>query len=182
MLQSQECLELTQRMLWCVTSVWKVKTLQWQLVTTNKKRKLGDGLFTEEPDAEEPCVQTVGSYLDSCSRSIAYALAGSGSVAGAPDHLGADPARFVEAPLDIMFCYHAPRGWCPHRQGTRSWRGCRRTTRRREQSGRGYREPTRTLGQIMKEIYEARDTHMGVSSQHGNAAPSSRGGSWYPEG
>ena len=61
--QSQECLELTQRML-CVTSVWKVKTLQWQLVTTNKKRKLGDGLFTEEPDAEEPCVQTVGSYLD----------------------------------------------------------------------------------------------------------------------
>ena len=39
-----------------------------------------------------------------------------------------------------------------------------------------------SLGQIMKEIYEARDTHMGVSSQHGNAAPSSRGGSWYPEG
>lgn len=39
-----------------------------------------------------------------------------------------------------------------------------------------------SLGQIMKEIYEARDTHMGMSSQHGNAAPSSRGGSWYPEG
>ena len=69
----------------CVTSVWKVKTLQWQLLTTNKKRKLGDGLFTEEPEAEEPCAHTSDAYLDRLmTLMVAYALAGSNAVAGAP--------------------------------------------------------------------------------------------------
>eukprot|EP00435_Cladocopium_sp_Y103_P054452 s2532_g17.t1 len=45
--------ELDKRML-CVNCVWKVKSLQCQLMTANKKRKLGDGLFTEEPELEEP--------------------------------------------------------------------------------------------------------------------------------
>ena len=34
--------EMSKRLL-CVTAVWKVKTLQWQLGTSSKKRKLGDG-------------------------------------------------------------------------------------------------------------------------------------------
>lgn len=48
----------------CVTSVWKVKSLQWQLLTTNKKRKLGDGLFTEERELEEAGPRDAEHYLD----------------------------------------------------------------------------------------------------------------------
>lgn len=43
--------EMSKRML-CVFSVWKVRSLQYQLHTTNKKRKLADGLFTEAEDNE----------------------------------------------------------------------------------------------------------------------------------
>ena len=104
--------ELTKRML-CVTSVWKVKTLQWQLLTTNKKRKLGDGLFTEEPDSEEPCAHTAEGYLDRLlTLMLAYALVGTSSALNAPakgeeDQLGTDSTCFVEVPLDILFCYHS---------------------------------------------------------------------------
>ena len=97
--------ELTKRML-CVTSVWKVKALQWQLLTTNKKRKLRDGLFTEEPEAEEPCAHTSEAYLDRLmTLMVVYAPAGTAVVAGAParaeeDQLGADATKFVEVPLD----------------------------------------------------------------------------------
>ena len=50
--------EMSKRLL-CVTAVWKVKTLQWQLGTSSKKRKLGEGLWTEEPDDEQPGHQDV---------------------------------------------------------------------------------------------------------------------------
>ena len=51
--------EMSKRML-CVFSVWKVKSLQFQLTSTQKKRKLGDYLFTEEPDEEEPSNRDAG--------------------------------------------------------------------------------------------------------------------------
>ena len=38
--------ELSKRML-CVFNLWKVKTLQFQLTTNQKKRKLGENLYTE---------------------------------------------------------------------------------------------------------------------------------------
>ena len=89
-------------------SVWKVKTLQWQLLTTNKKRKLGDGLFSEEPEVEELCAHTCQTYVDrlfTVMLAYAYASAGAGAVAGAPartdeDQLGADSTKFVEVPLN----------------------------------------------------------------------------------
>eukprot|EP00439_Symbiodinium_sp_Y106_P011472 s10437_g1.t1 len=46
--------ELNKRML-CVFSVWKVKSLQFQLVSASKKRKLGENLFTED---QESCLGT----------------------------------------------------------------------------------------------------------------------------
>ena len=68
--------ELSKRML-CVFSVWKVKSLQFQLVTTSKKRKLSDNLFTEELQEEEPVVQDWENYLDRPQiLLLAYALAG----------------------------------------------------------------------------------------------------------
>eukprot|EP00435_Cladocopium_sp_Y103_P031510 s3731_g8.t1 len=63
----------------------KVKSLQWQLLTTNKKRKLGEGLFTEEPELEEPGPKDAEHYLERLyTFMLAYALAGSSPLAGAP--------------------------------------------------------------------------------------------------
>ena len=76
--------ELDKRML-CVMSVWKVKSLQWQLLTTNKKRKLGDGLFTEEPELKEAGARDAEHYLDRLyTLMLAYAKAGTSRVTGAP--------------------------------------------------------------------------------------------------
>ena len=55
--------EMTKRML-CVFSVWKVRSLQYQLHTTNKKRKLADGLFTEEAEEDDAMGQDWEGYLD----------------------------------------------------------------------------------------------------------------------
>ena len=44
--------ELSKRML-CLFNVWKVRSLQFQLGASQKKRRLGDGLFTEEAETEE---------------------------------------------------------------------------------------------------------------------------------
>ena len=57
--------EMSKRLL-CVTSVWKVKTLQWQLGTSSKKRKLGEGLWTEEP--EDLGIRTGRRTWTGCSR------------------------------------------------------------------------------------------------------------------
>ena len=94
--------ELNKRML-CVFSVWKVKSLQFQLVSTSsKKRKLGENLFTEDQELEEVVPRDWESYLD---RFTAYALAGVQAVAGGPpanseNTVGAD-TQFVQAPLDV---------------------------------------------------------------------------------
>lgn len=104
--------ELDKRML-CVTSVWKIKTLQWQLLTTNKKRKLGDGLYTEEPDLDDVGPKDVESYLERLfTLMLAYALVGSSRAPGAPppkeeDIVGSDSSKFVTIPLDVVWRYHA---------------------------------------------------------------------------
>ena len=68
--------EMSKRML-CIFNVWKVKTLQRQLLTSQKKRKLGENLFTEEAEEEPTCEHTVEAYLDRLhALLIAYAMAG----------------------------------------------------------------------------------------------------------
>ena len=44
--------EMAKRML-CVFNVWKVRSLQFQLTTVQRKRKLAEGLYTETNE-EEP--------------------------------------------------------------------------------------------------------------------------------
>eukprot|EP00435_Cladocopium_sp_Y103_P025354 s2906_g6.t1 len=158
--------ELDKRML-CVTSVWKVKSLQWQLLTTSKKRKLGDGLFTEEPELEEPGPKDVEHYLERLhTLMLAYALAGSSRLSGAPpakdeDVMGSDTTKFVGAPLDILLKYHsrAKRVVMQLAPGKRlSWLQTKDIEERSEWVSK-YRESTRTLGTIIKETYEARDAH-----------------------
>ena len=106
--------EMSKRML-CVFSVWKVKSLQFQLTSTEKKRKLGECLFTEEPDEEEPSNRDAGAYLDKLfTFLLAYAMAGvhppqplaPGFDAKREAVLGADTSKFAAVPLDVMMAYH----------------------------------------------------------------------------
>lgn len=158
--------ELDKRML-CVYNVWKVRTLQFQLHTTQKKRKLGDGLFTEEAEDESPTVQDAEAYLDRLySLMLAYAIAGSAGVTGAPSlteegTLGSDSTQFVVAPLDVMMSYYfrAKRTaqQTPHSRRL-VWLAARDAEERAEWVSR-YRESTLTMGQVVKEIFAARDAH-----------------------
>ena len=97
---------------------------------------------------------------------IAYSMAGVSGVQGAPTPgteavLGADSARFVQAPLDIMlaYFYRAKRtaGLLPAAKRL-SWLTMRDSEERAECVAR-FRESTATLGQVVKEVFVARDAH-----------------------
>ena len=59
--------ELDKRML-CVMSVWKVKSLQWQLLTTNKKRKLGMGSSRRSPNWKKQAHEMQSTTWIGCTR------------------------------------------------------------------------------------------------------------------
>jgi hypothetical protein len=89
-----------------------VKTLQFQLTTSQKKRKLSDGLFIKDGEDEEIVAHDVDNYLDRLfTLLLAYAMAGCAGVTGAPDaaqelNLGADTTKFVNVPLDVIYKYY----------------------------------------------------------------------------
>ena len=103
--------EMQKRML-CVYNIWRVKTLQFQLTTSQKKRKLSDGLFIKDGEDEEIVAHDVDNYLDRLfTLLLAYAMAGCAGVTGAPDaaqelNLGADTTKFVNVPLDVIYKYY----------------------------------------------------------------------------
>ena len=159
--------ELSKRML-CVFNLWKVKTLQFQLTTNQKKRKLGENLYTEEVDEDEPCSHNVESYLDRLyTLLLAYAIAGvappqgSGVDATKEATLGADSTEFSAVPLDVCrsywfrakrTCYQVPLA------KRMAWLQARDQEERAEWTSR-FRESTLTLGVIIKEVFQARDAH-----------------------
>ena len=156
--------EMSKRML-CVFNVWKVRSLQFQLHTTNRKRKLGDNLYTEDLEEEDNSSQDWESYLDKLhTLLLAYAMAGTSAVApppGTDEGLGADTTKFVEVPLDVVlaYFYRAKRtaGQLPH--GKRlSWLQCRDAEERAAWVSR-FRESHDTLGHVIKETMVARDAH-----------------------
>eukprot|EP00434_Breviolum_minutum_P039089 symbB.v1.2.034695.t1/scaffold4526.1/size39880/1 len=156
--------EMGKRML-CVYNVWKVKSLQFQLHTTQRKRKLADGLYMDDQEEDESTGQDADSYLDRLrTLMLAYALAGSQPLAGAPttvEDLGADSTSYVAAPLDIMLAYYlrAKRTTMQVALGRRlQWLQARDAEERAEWVTR-YRESTLPLGQIVKEVFAARDAH-----------------------
>ena len=103
--------EMEKRML-CVYNLWKAKSLQFQLHCTQKKRKLGEGLYTDEVEDEEPSSHDADAYLDKLhTLLIAYAIAGASPLPGAPAAadeaaLGADSTLFVAVPLDVAMSYY----------------------------------------------------------------------------
>ena len=159
--------EMEKRMLCVFNLLWKVKSLQFQLHCTQKKRKLGDGLYTDEVDDEEPATRDVETYLDRLyTLMLAYSIAGSSPIPGAPavaegSNLGADSTRFVAVPLDVMMAYllrakktvmQVPASKRLH------WLQTRDAEERSEWVSR-FREGTSTLGQIVKAVFSARDAH-----------------------
>lgn len=158
--------EMSKRML-CVFAIWKVRSLQFQLHTTNKKRKLADGLFTEEQDEDDGCGRDWEAYLDKLQTlMLAYSMAGAAGVTGAPaaaqEHgLGSDSCRFVQVPLDVMqaYYYRAKRTTCLLPPAKRlAWLQSKDAEERSEWVAR-FRESTASLGQIVKEVYTLRDAH-----------------------
>jgi hypothetical protein len=103
--------EMQKRML-CVYNIWRVKTLQFQLTTSQKKRKLSEGLFLEDGEDEEVVTHDVDNYLDRLfTILLAYAMAGCSGATGAPDaaqelNLGADTVKFVNVPMDVVYKYY----------------------------------------------------------------------------
>ena len=103
--------EMSKRML-CVFNIWKVRSLQFQLHTSTKKRKVGENLFTEDKEDEEQCDQDWETYLNKLhTLLLAYAMAGSSSLAPPAgdaigfDSLGADATKYLEVPLDVAMAY-----------------------------------------------------------------------------
>ena len=66
-----------QKRMLCVYNIWRVKTLQLQLTTSQKKRKLSEGLFIEDGEDEEVVAHDVDNYLDRLfTLLLTYAMAG----------------------------------------------------------------------------------------------------------
>ena len=158
--------ELSKRML-CVYSLWKVRTLQYQLHTTQKKRKLAEGLYTEEVEDDDRAPHDWESYMDRMlSLMLAYAMAGVTPRADVRDasaekSLGAESTNFVEVPLDVVMAYY----YRAKRQSSLlplsqplAWLESRDLEDRSVWVSR-FRESSKTLGEVIKETITARDAH-----------------------
>ncbi|CAE7396468.1 unnamed protein product [Symbiodinium sp. CCMP2592] len=168
--------ELNKRML-CVFSVWKVKSLQFQLLSTSKKRKLRDNLYTEDQDQDEVIPRDCESYLDRLQILLtAYALAGVQPVAGSPpangeNTVGSDTTQFVHAPLDVLMEYfHRAKRSVSQVQGPKklSWLQHKDTEERAVWVSK-FRESTKTLGAVVREVLDLRDAHW-IPVQAGSAS------------
>ena len=90
MVVSRVSRELSKRML-CVFNICEVKNLQFQLTTVQKKRKLGDNLYTEETETDEHVSKDAETYLDKLYiLMLAYAIAGAAPFAGVGPNQGED--------------------------------------------------------------------------------------------
>ena len=166
----------------CLFNVWKVRSLQFQLGTSQKKRRLGDGLFTEEAETEESYTADCDTYLNKLhTLLIAYSLAGCQPMPGVADAtkeqtLGADSTEYVEVPLDTMlqYFYRAKRAVSGLPVNKRlAWLQARDSDERSEWVTK-FREGTRSLGAVVKELMASRDAHWlphVVSDNQSVAAP-----------
>ena len=168
--------EMAKRML-CVFNVWKVRSLQFQLTTVQRKRKLAEGLCTEETNKEEPIFQDWEGYLDKLhTLMVAYSMAGTQS---SPDiqlekTLGADSTQFVQVPLNVpmQYYYRAKRPARALPLARRlQWLQAKDVDERSEWVTR-FRESTASLGVVIKEVYAAQDAHWAVGVQEPQAASS----------
>ena len=80
--------------------------------TSQKKRKLAEGLYTEEVEDDDETPHDWENYMDRMlSLMLAYAMAGVTPRADVRDaslekSLGAESTTFVEVPLDVVMAYY----------------------------------------------------------------------------
>jgi len=87
--------EIQKKML-CVYNSWRVKTLQFRLMTLQKKRNLSDSLFIEEGEDEEVVAHDVDNYLGRLfTLLLAYAMADCAGVTGAPEPAQEERSEWV---------------------------------------------------------------------------------------
>ena len=107
------------------------------------------------------------SYLDRLQILLtAYALAGVQAVAGSPpanseNTVGADTTQFVQAPLDVVmeYFYRAKRSVSQIQPQKRlAWLQHRDTEERAVWVSK-FRESTKTLGSVVREVMNLRDAH-----------------------
>lgn len=161
-----------------VHDVARVKTLTHTYTATRKKQKLGSGmelLFPEtEAYADEPHVSadTMHGYLSLLfTLMVAYARAGCNPTpfrAGRQEEsIGADSCDYVEVPLDIVFKYHsraAHRAAQIHPAVALSWIK-ERDVAERTMWTEVHRQSQKTLGAVIKEIYERREAQWDLPVQ-----------------
>lgn len=162
--------ELSKRML-CVFAIWKVRSLYFQLTTVQRKRKLGDNLYTEEAETEEAISKDADTYLDKLyTLLLAYSMAGVHPLPGTDPAkevaLSASSVEFVGVPLDVAMAYYFRAKKCvtalpPSRR--LHWLQAKDVEERSEWVTR-FREGTSPLGVIIKQVMEARDAHWVVTS------------------
>ena len=145
----------------------EVKTLQFQLTTSQKKRKLSEGLFLEDGEDDEVVTHDVDNYLDRLfTLLLAYAMAGCSGATGAPDaaqelNLGADTVKFVNVLMDVVYKYYfrAKRTVTGLPASQRmQWLQAKDVEERSEWVSK-FRESTMSLGQVISEVYTSRDAH-----------------------
>ena len=160
--------EISKRML-CVYNIWKVRTLQFQLHTSTRKRKVGDNLYTEDKEDDDNTPQDWESYLDKLhTLLVAYAMAGTakltlaaGTTVPTFDTVGVDTALHLEIPLDIMmsYFYRAKRTSSLLPPSKRLGWVMNRDTEERSEWVTKFRESQLTLGQVVRDTMIARDAH-----------------------
>ena len=169
--------ELSKRML-CVFDVWRVKSLQFQLTTVQRKRKLRDNLFTEEVDTEEQVAKDADTYLDKLyTLLLAYAIAGAATLTGVADLtkealLGANTVEFVEVPLEVVMAYffRAKKfAALVHPKQRLAWLQGKDVEERSEWVTR-FREGTSSLGSVIQQVMQNRDAHWLVTAQTGGGS------------
>ena len=163
----------------CVYNIWRVKSLQFQQATTQKKRKIADSLYVEEAEEDEPASRDAHSYLDKLwTLLLAYAMAGSASCATAAstaEGLGSNSVEYVEVPVDVIqqYFYRAKRSvsLVPFNQRL-EWLQQRDNDERSEWVAR-FRDSQKSLGRVIQEVYAMRDAHWSVPITT-SGAPSSK--------
>ena len=75
----------------CVFSIWRVKSLQFQLTTSQRKRKVGDSLYVEEGEDEETCIHDVDNYLDKVDAGLCHGRVHQGPLADLGSVIVASP-------------------------------------------------------------------------------------------
>ena len=173
------CFRETSRRMLTVFPIWKAKSLMYQVTTTQKRKRLADSLYVMEDEENERGPRTCDKYLDHLyTYLLALSIAGAGKAPGAPvdpETLGAESAKYVLVPLDIVHAYF----WGARRasqlvpeNARLSWLE-RMDVAERASWVSEFRDSSLTLGEVIRQTTDKRDAHWIYTPEGERAFPSS---------